>query len=72
MQPPLRMIINDPHSMTTELSGLMSYGLGASHFGSTDPIGSFLLELLKDPVTTAPLVPCPQHSLPSFVIITLG
>jgi hypothetical protein len=50
---PFRLFINDPHSMTTKPSVFKRhYGLVASFIGSTDPIGSFLLELL--PATTAP------------------
>jgi hypothetical protein len=59
---PLRLIINDPHSMTTESSVLRCYvlrcyGLGANLIGNTDPTGSFHLELVKEPA----LMPCPQH-----------
>jgi hypothetical protein len=43
--------------MTTEPSGLRHDGLGVSLIGSTDPIGSFLLKLLKEPATTTPLSP---------------
>jgi hypothetical protein len=46
---PLRLIINDLHSMTTQPSVLRYYGLGASLIGPTDPTGSFLLELLPTP-----------------------
>jgi hypothetical protein len=38
--------------VTTEPSVLRHYQLGDSLIGSTDPIGSFLLELLKEPSTT--------------------
>jgi hypothetical protein len=50
--------------MTTEPPVLRHYGLGANLIGNIDPIGPFLLELLKEPATTAP---CPQHypTLPS-------
>jgi hypothetical protein len=50
---PLRLIINNSYSMTIEQSVLTHYGLGASLNRNTDPIGSFILELLKEPATTA-------------------
>jgi hypothetical protein len=50
---PLKMIINDPHSTTTDLSVLRCYGLEAKFIGNTHPIGSFFLELLKEPAATA-------------------
>jgi hypothetical protein len=57
---PLRLITNYPHSLIMELSVLRHCGLGTSLIGSTDPIGLFLLELLKKPATTVlPPVPCP-------------
>jgi hypothetical protein len=49
---PLRLIINDPHSITTEPSVLRHCRLGASLIGPTDPIGSFLLELLPTIIAT--------------------
>jgi hypothetical protein len=52
---PLKLVINNPHSMTWGLSSVLRcYGLRADLIGDTDPIGSFLLELLKEPATTAP------------------
>jgi hypothetical protein len=66
---PFKLIINDPHSMTTEPSVLRLYGLGADLVGNIDPIGSFLLELFKEPATTASsnalspaLSPQPHHN----------
>jgi hypothetical protein len=68
----LRLIINDSHSLTTEPSVLRHYGVGANLIGNIDPIGSFLLELLKEPATTTPsnaLSPTLSHS---SIIIRLG
>jgi hypothetical protein len=57
--------INNLHSMIIEPSVLRQYGLGANLIMNTDPTGSFLLELLKEPTTTAPsnaLSPTLSHS----------
>jgi hypothetical protein len=51
--------------MTTEPSVLRQCGLGANLIGNMDPISSFLLELLKEPATTAPSCACP-NTIPQF------
>jgi hypothetical protein len=40
--------------VTTEPSVLRDYRSGADLIRDTDPIGSFILELLKEPATIAP------------------
>jgi hypothetical protein len=64
MQPPM-LIINDPSSMSTEPSTFRKYGLGA-HDTYKNPMGTFLLELLWEPITTTPpsvLLPTPSPKL---------
>jgi hypothetical protein len=61
---PLRLIINESHSITTEPCVLRHYRLGASLIECTDPTGSFLLELLLATTVVYP-VPNPEHLAPA-------
>jgi hypothetical protein len=58
--------------MTTGPSVLRHYGLGAGLIRNTDPVGSFLLELLKEPATIAPCNALSPTLSPSSVIIRAG
>jgi hypothetical protein len=58
--------------MTTEPSVLRCYGLGANLIGNTNPIGSFLLEMLKGPATTAPSNALFSILSPSSIIIRIN